>query len=188
MPWDRVHDEAEVLEHVLSGELERLIAAHLGDPDIDPHGDPIPTADFVIAEPQTRSLDELADRCPWALRPRLGLGPGEAALPGRAHDRHRRPSRGCRPPALRRPALRPLRRRRTADRRGARRRDARPIRTRTRTPGRPGPAPDLAVAPRPAAHAARTRSAPATGRAWSTPAGAATAGACRGCCSGPASL
>jgi DtxR family transcriptional regulator, Mn-dependent transcriptional regulator len=59
MPWDRVHDEAEVLEHVLSGELERLIAAHLGDPDIDPHGDPIPTADFVIAEPQTRSLGEL---------------------------------------------------------------------------------------------------------------------------------
>ena len=59
MPWDRVHDEAEVLEHVLSGELERLIAAHLGDPDIDPHGDPIPTADFVIAEPQTRSLAEL---------------------------------------------------------------------------------------------------------------------------------
>lgn len=59
MPWDRVHDEAEVLEHVLSGELERLIAAHLGDPDIDPHGDPIPTADFVISEPPTRSLDEL---------------------------------------------------------------------------------------------------------------------------------
>ena len=59
MPWDRVHDEAEVLEHVLSGELERLIAAHLGDPDIDPHGDPIPTADFVISESPTRSLDEL---------------------------------------------------------------------------------------------------------------------------------
>jgi DtxR family Mn-dependent transcriptional regulator len=59
MPWDRVHDEAEVLEHVLSGELEQLIAAHLGNPDIDPHGDPIPTADFVIAEPPTQRLDEL---------------------------------------------------------------------------------------------------------------------------------
>ena len=43
MPWDRVHDEAEVLEHVLSEELEALIAAKLGDPTHDPHGDPIPT-------------------------------------------------------------------------------------------------------------------------------------------------
>ncbi len=42
MPWDRVHDEAEVLEHVLSDELEELIAAKLGNPTIDPHGDPIP--------------------------------------------------------------------------------------------------------------------------------------------------
>src|SRR5271154_804560 len=43
MPWDRVHAEAEVLEHVLSEELEELIAARLGDPTIDPHGAPIPT-------------------------------------------------------------------------------------------------------------------------------------------------
>ena len=43
MPWDRVHAEAEVLEHVLSEELEELIAARLGDPTVDPHGDPIPT-------------------------------------------------------------------------------------------------------------------------------------------------
>ena len=42
MPWDRVHDEAEVLEHVLSEELEELIAAKLGHPTHDPHGDPIP--------------------------------------------------------------------------------------------------------------------------------------------------
>ena len=46
VPWDRVHDEAEVLEHVLSEELEELIAAKLGHPTIDPHGDPIPTADL----------------------------------------------------------------------------------------------------------------------------------------------
>jgi DtxR family Mn-dependent transcriptional regulator len=59
MPWDRVHAEAEVLEHALSDELERLIAAHLGNPDIDPHGDPIPSADFEIEEPSTRALDEL---------------------------------------------------------------------------------------------------------------------------------
>ena len=46
VPWDRVHDEAEVLEHVLSEELEELIAAKLGNPTHDPHGDPIPTRDL----------------------------------------------------------------------------------------------------------------------------------------------
>jgi DtxR family Mn-dependent transcriptional regulator len=50
VPWDRVHDEAEVLEHVLSEELEALIAAKLGNPTHDPHGDPIPTADLRIDE------------------------------------------------------------------------------------------------------------------------------------------
>ena len=50
VPWDRVHDEAEVLEHVLSEELEELIAAKLGNPTVDPHGDPIPTRDLVIEE------------------------------------------------------------------------------------------------------------------------------------------
>jgi DtxR family Mn-dependent transcriptional regulator len=59
MPWDRVHDEAEVLEHVLSEDLERLIAARLGNPTVDPHGDPIPSAAFEVDEGQTRSLDEL---------------------------------------------------------------------------------------------------------------------------------
>ncbi len=59
MPWDRVHDEAEVLEHVLSEELEELIAAKLGHPTIDPHGDPIPSAELEIDEHPTRSLDSL---------------------------------------------------------------------------------------------------------------------------------
>ncbi|MGO9976006.1 MAG: metal-dependent transcriptional regulator [Solirubrobacteraceae bacterium] len=59
MPWDRVDAEAEVLEHFLSEELEALIAARLGDPAVDPHGDPIPTAQFEIDERPTRSLDEL---------------------------------------------------------------------------------------------------------------------------------
>ncbi|HEX5308747.1 MAG TPA: metal-dependent transcriptional regulator [Solirubrobacteraceae bacterium] len=59
MPWDRVHDEAEVLEHVLSEELEALIAAKLGNPTIDPHGDPIPSADLELREPSTRSLESL---------------------------------------------------------------------------------------------------------------------------------
>ena len=42
MPWDRVHDEAEVLEHVLSEELEELIAAKLGNPTHDPARRPDP--------------------------------------------------------------------------------------------------------------------------------------------------
>jgi DtxR family Mn-dependent transcriptional regulator len=59
VPWDRVHTEAEVLEHVLSEDLERLIAAKLGDPSHDPHGDPIPTAELTIDEPDTVPLDVL---------------------------------------------------------------------------------------------------------------------------------
>ena len=59
VPWDRVHQEAEVLEHVLSEELEELIAAKLGDPTHDPHGDPIPTRDLEIEEGSTASLQAL---------------------------------------------------------------------------------------------------------------------------------
>jgi DtxR family transcriptional regulator, Mn-dependent transcriptional regulator len=59
VPWDRVHDEAEVLEHVLSEELEELIAAKLGNPTRDPHGDPIPSVDLVIDEEPTESLANL---------------------------------------------------------------------------------------------------------------------------------
>src|SRR3954449_4539315 len=59
VPWDRVHDEAEVLEHVLSEELEALIAAKLGHPTRDPHGDPIPTVDGRIDETPTAALNEL---------------------------------------------------------------------------------------------------------------------------------
>ena len=59
VPWDRVHDEAEVLEHVLSEELEELIAAKLGHPTIDPHGDPIPDAELRIVEVDTVGMDSL---------------------------------------------------------------------------------------------------------------------------------
>jgi DtxR family transcriptional regulator, Mn-dependent transcriptional regulator len=59
VPWDRVHKEAEVLEHVLSEELEELIAAKLGHPTHDPHGDPIPTSDLTIVEEPTESLQTL---------------------------------------------------------------------------------------------------------------------------------
>jgi len=59
MSWDRVHDEAEILEHVLSEDVERLIASKLGNPTVDPHGDPIPGADLELDEPSTRSLESL---------------------------------------------------------------------------------------------------------------------------------
>ena len=47
MPEDRVHEEAEVLEHYISEELEQLIAAKLGEPSHDPHGTPIPGPDLL---------------------------------------------------------------------------------------------------------------------------------------------
>jgi DtxR family Mn-dependent transcriptional regulator len=59
VPWDRVHAEAEVLEHHLSEELEELIAAKLGNPTRDPHGDPIPTRELTIEERETQSLSDL---------------------------------------------------------------------------------------------------------------------------------
>jgi DtxR family Mn-dependent transcriptional regulator len=59
MPWDRVHAEAEVLEHVISEELEQLIAEALGHPTIDPHGDPIPSAELELHELETLPLERL---------------------------------------------------------------------------------------------------------------------------------
>jgi len=50
VPWDAVHDEAEVLEHVLSEDLEERIARHLGHPVTDPHGHPIPSRDLELPE------------------------------------------------------------------------------------------------------------------------------------------
>ncbi len=60
MSWDRVHEEAEVLEHVISPALSKLIADKLGNPTHDPHGDPIPTATGEIEEADTRALADLA--------------------------------------------------------------------------------------------------------------------------------
>jgi DtxR family Mn-dependent transcriptional regulator len=59
MSWDRVHQEAEVLEHAISPELSELIARKLGNPTHDPHGDPIPTPDGQIEEHPTRALADL---------------------------------------------------------------------------------------------------------------------------------
>jgi DtxR family transcriptional regulator, Mn-dependent transcriptional regulator len=59
MSWDRVHAEAEILEHVLSEDLEQLIAAKLGNPTVDPHGDPIPNIDLELDEPSTSTMESL---------------------------------------------------------------------------------------------------------------------------------
>ncbi|HEY7455485.1 MAG TPA: metal-dependent transcriptional regulator [Thermoleophilaceae bacterium] len=72
MPWDRVHAEAERLEHAISPELSELIAAKLGNPTHDPHGDPIPTRDGEIDESPTRALAD--------------LGPGERGVFSRVSD------------------------------------------------------------------------------------------------------
>ncbi|PXY37020.1 transcriptional regulator [Prauserella sp. PE36] len=57
--WDEVHSEADLLEHVVSDLLVERIAAKLGNPVRDPHGDPIPAADGSVEELSTRLLDEL---------------------------------------------------------------------------------------------------------------------------------
>jgi DtxR family Mn-dependent transcriptional regulator len=46
--WDKVHDEADKLEHVISEEFEDKLDALLGYPTVDPHGDPIPSKDGVV--------------------------------------------------------------------------------------------------------------------------------------------
>jgi DtxR family Mn-dependent transcriptional regulator len=59
MTWDEVHDEAEVLEHALSEELEELIATKLGNPTVDPHGDPIPSRELKLPDTDAPALAEL---------------------------------------------------------------------------------------------------------------------------------
>lgn len=60
VPWHQVHEEAERLEHVLSEDLEERIAAKLGNPSFDPHGDPIPSREGVVPERELLRLTELA--------------------------------------------------------------------------------------------------------------------------------
>jgi DtxR family Mn-dependent transcriptional regulator len=59
--WDKVHDEAEQLEHHISEEFEDRIAEVLGHPAYDPHGDPIPSKDGVVPQAFTRSLAHVAE-------------------------------------------------------------------------------------------------------------------------------
>jgi DtxR family transcriptional regulator, Mn-dependent transcriptional regulator len=61
MPWEEVHAEADRLEHVISERLEELIAAKLGQPLLDPHGDPIPARDLSVEVPDDVPLSSLAE-------------------------------------------------------------------------------------------------------------------------------
>lgn len=89
VPWDRVHEEAEKLEHVISEDLEERMAAALGDPKFDPHGAPIPTRAGDFDQPTSNRLVDMTtgdrlvvievdDRDPELLRylGQLGIYPG----------------------------------------------------------------------------------------------------------------
>lgn len=90
LPWDVVHIEAERLEHHVSPRVEAAIAAHLGHPTHDPHGDPIPTdalelpaaLDHVVLldAPHGAEVElvQVSDRDPAMLRylDELGIRPG----------------------------------------------------------------------------------------------------------------
>lgn len=56
MDWAEVHAEAELLEHAVSDRLLARMDEMLGYPAVDPHGDPIPNAEGVVAEPASTSL------------------------------------------------------------------------------------------------------------------------------------
>ena len=58
--WDRVHDEAERLEHAASDELVDRMAAAIGEPETDPHGAPIPTREGRLQERPLVTLASLA--------------------------------------------------------------------------------------------------------------------------------
>ena len=60
LSWDEVHEEAEHMEHAASDRLIDRIEVYLGNPAVDPHGDPIPRADGTLAEPEGVPLSGLA--------------------------------------------------------------------------------------------------------------------------------
>lgn len=89
--WDEVHAEAERLEHAVSDKLVERIEAFLNYPDVDPHGDPIPTAEGELEQPEMMNLcdttagqhvriERVLDQTPEVLRylDESGLRPGAA--------------------------------------------------------------------------------------------------------------
>jgi DtxR family Mn-dependent transcriptional regulator len=73
VPWDRVHEEAEKLEHVISEDLEDRIDDALGFPTVDPHGAPIPARDGTVRRAEARPL--------------LNVGAGESVVVVEVDDR-----------------------------------------------------------------------------------------------------
>ncbi len=98
--WDEVHDEAEKLEHYISEVFEARMAAWLGHPSHDPHGDPIPDRDLKLPSDrgQARLTEQKAgfvgkvvrvgtqDRDELNLFRQLGLVPGSALSLLEAND------------------------------------------------------------------------------------------------------
>lgn len=92
MPWDKVHAEADALEHVISEDLESRLDELLGFPTEDPHGHPIPNASLDLDEGDHPSLADVEpgeyvvrsveDRDAQLLRhlDGLGLRPGARVL------------------------------------------------------------------------------------------------------------
>jgi DtxR family Mn-dependent transcriptional regulator len=87
--WDTVHEEAERLEHAVSDMMVERMATALGNPEVDPHGDPIPSADGFVQElscipltdipvGQTVEIHRVHESQPERLRyiASLGLKPG----------------------------------------------------------------------------------------------------------------
>ncbi len=70
--WDEVHEQADILEHVISEKLEERIAAVLGYPTVDPHGDPIPGKDGTMVS--------------VTMQPLAALRPGQKAVVARIPD------------------------------------------------------------------------------------------------------
>ncbi len=57
--WDEVHEQADILEHVISEKLEERIAAVLNYPEFDPHGDPIPSKEGIVKRVDAQLLSKL---------------------------------------------------------------------------------------------------------------------------------
>ena len=70
--WGGVHAEAERLEHAVSDDLIERMAQALGNPSVDPHGDPIPAPDGSIAEAVYTPLTELAEGAATVRRVQAG--------------------------------------------------------------------------------------------------------------------
>jgi DtxR family Mn-dependent transcriptional regulator len=97
--WDEVHEEAEILEHAVSDTFVDRLASRLGEPDHDPHGDPIPRSDGTLPDDDQLRLDtvgvgvrarvaRVSDSDPELLRQldQLGITIGTTLTVNRRHD------------------------------------------------------------------------------------------------------